>query len=333
MLFAPRTLLAFLASLLLAPIAPAQSEPAPATPPEAPVVTVRSRSPREPVKDLFCTASFGFKHDVLPLARKLLTEKAEELDWLDLTATDSADDIAGTRLLPTLAGIDVLMLYTTGRLPFDPKQLAAWVEAGGTLVGIHSATDTLSDDPDYVPLIGGVFDGHPWNEEVTLTAPDAHPDQPDLGFIGKFDPESKNLSFRLADEIYQFKQLSTNRTVTLSLAPGQPKMEDGREYPLAWTSVRGKGRVFYTALGHRPEVWRNPEFIWHVLNGLWWASENSGTRSCAACNVQMAALPIQYGLLAEAPDPTKVIAGGCIVGPAKHGYRCPKCGDTVIPGN
>ncbi|MDI1290563.1 MAG: ThuA domain-containing protein, partial [bacterium] len=245
-----------------------KAEPIAAPPGAAPIkpqqVRVRTRHPSDPVKVLFCTSSYGFKHDVLPLAREIMTKRGESLKWLEVTATESADAITGTNLLPALAEIDVLMLYTTGKLPFDARQLAAWVEAGGTLVGVHSATDTLSEDPDYVPLIGGVFDGHPWNEEVTLVAPDTNFAQPDLGFTAEYQTNPSRYTFRLSDEIYQFKQLSKDRTVTLRLAPGQPKMEEGRDYPIAWTSVRGKGRVFYTALGHGPNVWNNEEFVQHV---------------------------------------------------------------------
>lgn len=312
-----------------APAAKAQPE---GVPPKSPEVKVRKRTANEPVKVLFCTASFGFKHDVLPLAREIMTKQGETLEWLELTATDSIDSIAGKNLLPTLATIDVLMLYTTGKLPFDARELAAWVEAGGTLVGVHSATDTLSDDPDYVPLIGAVFDGHPWTEEVTLVASDAPFRQPELGFRANYLTNPSRHEFKINDEIYQFKQLSKDRSVLISLAPGQPKMEEGRDYPLAWTSVRGKGMVFYTALGHRPEVWNNEEFQAHVLNGIWWASEHSGDRTCEKCDVVMKRLPIAYGLFQEAPDPEKYVVGGCVVGLPRCGFRCPKCASTIVLG-
>ena len=310
---------------------PSSTPTDPATPTTTPTPKVRARHVTDPVKVLFCTASFGFKHDVLPLAREVMTLQADKLEWLELIATDSADSITGTNLLTTLAEIDVLMLYTTGTLPFDAKQLAAWVEAGGALVGVHSATDTLSDDPAYVPLIGAVFDGHPWDEEVTILAPEGDRHQPQIGFNVEYHSNPSRRTFRIADEIYQFKQLSDDRKVQFRLAPGQPKMEPGRDYPLAWTSVRGKGRVFYSALGHRPEVWNNPEFVRHVLNGLWWSAAGSGDRACKQCNVAMERLPMAYGLRTDPVDPDKFIAGGCIVGLAHEGFRCPKCKHIEIP--
>ena len=70
----------------------------------------------------------------------------------------------------------------------------------------------------------------------------------------------------------KFRSLAPDRHVLMRLAPGTPKMEEGREYPLAWTRTQGKGRVFYTALGHRPEVWKDERFIGHLLAGIRWAA-------------------------------------------------------------
>jgi len=48
-------------------------------------------------------------------------------------------------------------------------------------------------------------------------------------------------------------------------------MSAGEDYPIAWTNTYGKGRVFYTALGHRRDVWTNPMFQKHLLGGMAWA--------------------------------------------------------------
>ena len=47
------------------------------------------------------------------------------------------------------------------------------------------------------------------------------------------------------------------------------KRTDG-DFALAWTSTYGKGRVFYTALGHRAELWRSPEYQQHLAGGIRW---------------------------------------------------------------
>lgn len=254
--------------VLAAILSCAHAQPPPE--PTAGAIQVRQRPPGEPVRVFFTTRSMGYRHEVLPQARQVLADADARHDWVAFEITDDIDPIAGRNLADTLARIDVLVLYTTGRLPLDTTALARWVEAGGALVGVHSATDTLADDGTFVRLIGGTFDGHPWNEEVTLRIDD--PEHPAMRPFAREAMETAPPTFRFADEIYQFKSLAPDRRVILSLAPGHSKMEPGREYPLAWTRRPGKGRVFYTALGHRPEVWRDPRFVEHLLEGIRWAA-------------------------------------------------------------
>ena len=115
-------------------------------------------------------------------------------------------------------------------------------------------------------MIGGYFDGHPWHQSVRLTVEDhSHPATAVLG--------SK---WTLTDEIYQFRAWSReNCNVLLSLDPqsvniGKGKRQDG-DYANAWWRDEGQGRVFYTALGHRFEVWNDRMFQRHLLGGLRWA--------------------------------------------------------------
>src|SRR5688572_24507751 len=136
------------------------ASPAPAHPP-APVKP-RQRTGADPIRLFYCTHSAGVRHDVLPETRAIMKKLGEELDWLEV---EVSDDITGLEA-GKLATVDAVMLYTTGRVPLDVEMLTAWVHAGGSLIGVHSATDTLSDDKVYVEKIGGIFDGHPWNEEI-----------------------------------------------------------------------------------------------------------------------------------------------------------------------
>jgi hypothetical protein len=53
---------------------------------------------------------------------------------------------------------------------------------------------------------------------------------------------------------------------------GQPEMQRGGDYPQAWWRSFGQGRVFYTSLGHRDDIWSNdPVFRAHILGGIRWA--------------------------------------------------------------
>ena len=154
-------------------------------------------------------------------------------------------------------------------LPIDDANRAAlmeWVRAGGAFVGIHCATDTWYEFAPYMELMGGAFDGHPWTEMVGVLVEDGrHPATRHLGE-----------RFEIDDEIYQFRDFTRDPVrVLLSLDPESVDAAKGKhdDYPIAWCRDWGEGRVFYTSLGHRPEVWNDQRFLTHLLGGLRWAIE------------------------------------------------------------
>ena len=164
------------------------------------------------------------------------------------------------------------MFYTTGELPITDQQkadLQAFVEGGKGFVGIHSATDTFYKWPWYGTMIGGYFDGHPWTQKVTIKVED--PKNPSTKHLGA--------SFEIDDEIYQFKEwsrsnvhvLMTLDTTSVDMTKKGVKRTDN-DFAIAWTRTQGKGRVFYTALGHRPEVWDDARFQQHLVEGIRWAT-------------------------------------------------------------
>jgi len=220
---------------------------------------------------LFLTHSAGFVHDVvrrpapeeLSLAEEELVEMAAGRFRVDCTQ-DCADVNA-----ENLARYAAVVFYTTGELPIPPANRTAlidWVHGGGAFVGVHCATDTLYEYAPYMELIGGAFDGHPWHEEVTMRVEDrTHPATAHLGE-----------SLSLEDEIYQFKWWERHPLqVLLSLQHDSVDVSKGGrgdgDYANAWWKDWGRGRVFYTALGHRPEVWRDARFREHLLGGIGWA--------------------------------------------------------------
>ena len=164
-----------------------------------------------------------------------------------------------------------LVFYTTGELPLSTagrRALQGWLAGGGAFVGIHCASDTFYEVPWYGALVGGRFDGHPWHEEVELVVEDAR------------HPAVRHLapSFTIADEIYQFREFRRHPVrVLLALEPSSVDVALGkradRDYALAWWRDWGEGRVFYTALGHGEETWRDARFLEHVLAGIRWAIE------------------------------------------------------------
>jgi type 1 glutamine amidotransferase len=63
--------------------------------------------------------------------------------------------------------------------------------------------------------------------------------------------------------------------VILSVDPKSIDLTKGsradNDYPVAWCQSVGKGRSFYTSLGHHREVWKDTRFQEHLLGGLAWA--------------------------------------------------------------
>ena len=215
---------------------------------------------------LYLTHSAGFKHQVLPLSEKMFQEMGERSGF-DLTATQDCSLISKAGLAP----YRVVAFYTTGELPMSEDQKAAlldFVKSGHGFVGIHSATDTFYKWSDYGEMIGGYFDGHPWHQEVAINVEDRkHPATKHLG-----------ASFKITDEIYQFKNFSRDRVhVLLSLDVASVDLSKkgvnrtDKDFANSWTRSYGNGRVFYTALGHRDEVWQDERFQQHLIGGVRWA--------------------------------------------------------------
>jgi type 1 glutamine amidotransferase len=229
-------------------------------------VTAPATSAQAKLRVLYLTQSKGFKHAVLPESEKVMQELGEKHGLAVTVSQDAAAVITPAHL----KNLDVVIFYTTGELPLSEEQKAAFlnfIKAGKAFIGIHSATDTFYQWPEYGELIGGYFDGHPWNEEVGLKVED-----------GKH-PATRHLppAFRLADEIYQFKNFSRERVrVLLSLDPATSDMTKrnikAKEFPLVWWRPYGKGRVFYCALGHRPEVWRDAGFQTLLVSAIRWSA-------------------------------------------------------------
>jgi len=264
--------IALLVATAFAALAAAGSRPAAPTARDG---APRGSTPAAPVKlvrAFYSTHSAGFRHEVLPETREIFTRLGGELDWLEVTVSDDIADLT-PQVMSTL---DVIVLYTSGTLPMSEAQKKAFMEfleRGGGVVGIHSASDTFHDWPWFVAMIGGEFDGHPWHEKVGIVLDD--PRHPATRHLAEKQADGTTRDrFEITDEIYQFKQLNPERFTLMSLDTTSVThdVDPARAYPLAWTRLAGKGRVFYTALGHRPEVWRDQRFIDHVLGGLRWAA-------------------------------------------------------------
>jgi type 1 glutamine amidotransferase len=166
------------------------------------------------------------------------------------------------RLTPLAA---IILVSTTGMPLGDPgtMQLAAldaYVKGGGVLVGLHAASSTFYDPAlPWTPLIGGKFEDHPGGvRKGTCHAEAKHPAVDKL-------PEP----YVTMDEIYNMSHVRPDNQVILTC----DALTGGTRLPIAWYRSEGKGRVFYTALGHLTTDWAPdaPYFRDHALPGILWA--------------------------------------------------------------
>jgi len=152
------------------------------------------------------------------------------------------------------------------------KSLLDWVRGGGGIVGFHFAIGANRQWPEFKELLGASYWGHPWNEEVAVEVEE--PDHPVLAAFGG------KQSFRVTEEVFQFREpYSRDRLrVLLSLDTRATNMgvkwihRDDYDFALAWVKPYGKGRVFYTALGHRTELFWNPTILRFYLDGIQFAT-------------------------------------------------------------
>lgn len=218
---------------------------------------------------LLFTQSAGFVHDVVKRAAQdklcLVEEQLTKACAGQIDLTTTQDPGAITR--ENLKKYGAVVFYTSGELPIDKEALLDYVRAGGGFVCVHNAMATLMKYPPYSEMVGGYFDGHPWNQEITVTVEDSN--HPSTELLGK--------SFRIKDEIYQVKSWDRKAVhVLLSVDPASVDLTKGKredkDYALAWTKSYGQGRIFYTALGHYAEVWKDERFLKHLVGGLRWAA-------------------------------------------------------------
>jgi len=204
-------------------------------------------------------------HGVLGQATTALCQLAE-IAGLSPVVVDDVRDLSPHQL----GARGVLALFTIGETPFSPVQqtalLDSWHAGQLRVLGVHSATDACHTWPEYGPMIGARFDGHPWTQSFDIDV--VEPDHPATAHLGR--------SWSWHDEIYLFRSLRPDAQVLLRLAvdqvdltvPGGRVPECG--FPLAWCHSEQKGHTFYTALGHFPGAWESPAYLRHLSGGLAW---------------------------------------------------------------
>ena len=282
--------LAFAVTLLHAEEPPAgMAEKIAAALPDKPFAT-----PAKPRKLLIFSVTNGFHHASIPTGQLAFTELGKKTGAFETVVSNDLANFETDKLKDFDA---VCFLSTTGEV-FSPGKdqtksmspealkeaearadrlkanLMAFIKEGKGFVGIHSATDSCYQWPDYGQMINGYFDGHPWGAgtEVSIRV---EPGQEKHPLVAMF--EGKNVDFK--EEIYQLKDPYDSKKVDmlLRLDTEKTKIDIGgvkradKDFGVAWARTWGKGRVFYCSLGHNHEIYSNPIILKHYLAGLQWA--------------------------------------------------------------
>jgi len=235
-------------------------------------------------KVLFYTKSAGFQHSVITRkgdelghAEKILIQLGKEHGF-DVTATKDGSVFTPDKLKE----FDVIAFYTTGDLttpgtdkstpmPKEGKQaLFDHVRSGKGFIGFHCASDTFHSPKDgvdpYIKFLGGEFKTHGAQQSSKISVVPNH----------KF-PIKDLKPFEMTEEWYQLVNFNPDMHVILVQETKSMREESYKKlgnYPMTWARKEGQGRVFYTSMGHREDVWTNPLFQSVLLGGLAWAAGN-----------------------------------------------------------
>jgi hypothetical protein len=248
-------------------------------------------------KILFFSKSSGFEHSAITykngqpsFAEKQLSELGAKNNW---EFTFSKD---GSLFSPSyLAQFDALFFYTTGDLcspgtdknpPMSPEGKQAFIDyvaSGKGFIGTHSAADTFHTaneavkGPDrylnhgeeadsYVKMLGAEFIIHGKQQVAKMRCVD-----PKFPGLAKYAD-----GFGFQEEWYSLKDFRKDLHVLLlqESESMEGTMYQRPPYPATWARQHGKGRVFYTSMGHREDVWTNPIFQDILTGGVSWAVGN-----------------------------------------------------------
>jgi type 1 glutamine amidotransferase len=221
-------------------------------------------------KLLIVTVTKGFRHSSIGTAEKVLGKLAgDDKNGFSVDYARTDEELASKMSASALKQYDgFIFANTTGILPLPDKQaFLNELKNGKAFVGMHSASDTFHGpsgvDP-YTEMLGGEFASHHAQAGVECLVQDnKHPANKALGEAYCIEQE----------EMYLMKNYNADGKVhellVLDKHPNNKKKTG--HFPVAWCKEYGKGKVFYTSLGHREDVWENQRYQKHIVGGIRWA--------------------------------------------------------------
>lgn len=183
--------------------------------------------------------------EFLPYLAASLTPKG-----INFTYTSDLDDLNTAYL----KHFDAIAIYANhDEIGKEQEQaLVKYVKSGGGLVPIHSASYCFRNSPEYVKMVGGQFSSH---DTATFSQTIINTEHP---ISAGYTP------FSSWDETYVHTAHSDKEVL-------MERVEGDHHEPYTWVKNYGKGRVFYTALGHDLRTWDQPGFHELIYRGITWA--------------------------------------------------------------
>ena len=212
---------------------------------------------------LIVTHTSGFRHeDSIEAAEQVFADIAARTRWFEPVFARNEEEAVSRLSESALRNVRlVIFANTTGEIAVPSRAaLLDWVASGGAFIGVHSASDTWHDSPEYIAMLGGEFESHPAETVASVVVDDPN-------HLATKDLESPHSLF---EEIYLFKNFSLDRVNMLLSLRNHPEHGTAGFFPLAWHREHGRGRVLYTALGHREETWTSDWFQQHLTGAIAW---------------------------------------------------------------
>lgn len=245
-------------------------------------------------KALLLTKSGGFQHSTVAekdgqpslvenVLRPILAHQGMTMDATKNASAINAENLANYKLVIFYTQGDLEKPWTDGGEPMGAdgmKALNDWIAKGGGFIGYHSAADTSrpatpeAEITPYTKMIGGAFKSHGAQFVGTVRVVD--PEHPAIKSV----PDG----FTINDEWYVFMHSDTeNMHVLAALDPGTEREKQEQynipTYPAVWCKAQGEGRIFYSAMGHREDVWKNPTFLQMTADAIAWARGETELRA------------------------------------------------------
>lgn len=254
-----------------------------------PMQWVAAGEKKKKQKVLYFSRSAGYEHSVVKVVNgrpsfsdRILTELGERHGFEVVCTKD------GRVFDDDLDQYDAIVFYTSGVLtepnkaktpPMSPEgkeRLLRVIAEGKGFVGLHASTDSFHSkgesnqnqievDP-YIAMLGGEFIVHGAQQEATIRAASRR-----FPGVKKFGRVQK-----LHEEWYTLKNFAKDLHVIL-IEDNEGMTGDCYQrppFPMTWARMHDKGRVFYTSLGHRDDIWTNPDVQGIIAGGLAWAMGN-----------------------------------------------------------